>query len=54
MSHDLPTPTGRFRLRLITSYTHLPEPRIEQITSTFITKEMMDYYLPNKDEIICR
>ena len=45
---------GRFRLRLLTSYTYLPEPRVEQITSAFLTKEIKDYYLPNKQQVICR
>ena len=46
--------SGRFRLRLLTSYTHLPEPRVDQITSSFITKEIKDYYVPNKQQTICR
>jgi hypothetical protein len=27
---------------------------VDPITTTFLTKEIMDYYLPNKEEIICR
>ncbi|CAF4088818.1 unnamed protein product [Rotaria sp. Silwood2] len=54
ISLDQPITTGRFRLRLLTSYTHLPEPRVEQITSSFITKEIKDYYVPNKQQTICR
>jgi hypothetical protein len=54
ISSDQPIASGRFRLRLLTSYTHLPEPRVEQITSSFITKEIKDYYLPNKHQVICR
>ena len=54
MSFDQPIPTGRFRLRLITSYAHLPEPRVDPITSAFVTNETIDYYLPNREEIICR
>ncbi|CAF1182417.1 unnamed protein product [Rotaria sordida] len=55
ISFDQPIPTGRFRLRLLTSYTHLPEPRVvDQITSSFITKEIKDYYVPNKQQTICR
>ncbi|CAF3557642.1 unnamed protein product [Rotaria sp. Silwood1] len=54
ISLDQPITSGRFRLRLLTSYTHLPEPRVEQITSSFITKEIKDYYVPNKQQTICR
>ncbi|CAF1130028.1 unnamed protein product [Rotaria sp. Silwood1] len=54
ISLDQPITSGRFRLRLLTSYTHLPEPRVDQITSSFITKEIKDYYVPNKQQTICR
>ncbi|CAM4739728.1 unnamed protein product [Rotaria magnacalcarata] len=54
ISLDQSIPSGRFRLRLLTSYTHLPEPHVEQITSSFITKEIKDYYVPNKQTVICR
>ena len=54
MSLDQPLTNGRFRLRLITSYKHLPEPRNEQIISSFITKEIKDYYIPNPQQVICR
>ena len=54
ISMDQSILNGRFRLRLITSYTHLPEMRVDQITSSFFTKEILDYYIPNKEEIICR
>ncbi|CAF1269415.1 unnamed protein product [Adineta ricciae] len=53
-STDQSISNGRFRLRLITSYTHLPEIHTEQITSAFITKEIMDYYIPNREQLICR
>jgi len=45
---------GRFRLRLMTSHTHLPEIRSDQIISSFFTKEIHDYYIPNKEELICK
>lgn len=54
VSFDQPLSIGRFRLRLLTSYTQLPEPHNDQITSVFFTKEIKDYYLPNKQQIICR
>lgn len=54
LSVDQPLTSGRFRLRLLTSYTHLPEPRSDQITASFSTKEIKDYYLPNKQQVICR
>ena len=54
MSMNQPIPSGRFRLRLLTSYAHLPEPRNDPITSSFITKDIKDYYIPNKQQIICR
>ncbi|UJR16262.1 hypothetical protein I4U23_003169 [Adineta vaga] len=54
ISADQSIPNGRFRLRLITSYTQLPEMRTEQITSTFNTNEIMNYYIPNREQIICR
>ncbi|CAF3372079.1 unnamed protein product [Rotaria sp. Silwood1] len=54
ISLDQSIPSDRFRLRLITSYTQLPEMRTDQITSSFITKDITDYYIPNKDQIICR
>ena len=54
MSLDQPIPPGRFRLRLLTSYTSLPEPRMDQITSSFLAKEIKDYYVPNKQQVICR
>ncbi|CAF0738248.1 unnamed protein product [Adineta steineri] len=54
ISQDQPITNGRFRLRLITSYTQLPEIRNDQLTSIFTTKEIMDYYLPNREQIICR
>lgn len=54
LSQDQPLTTGRFRLRLLTSYTHLPEPRNDPISAAFFTKEIKDYYLPNRNQIICR
>lgn len=54
VSLDQPLSSGRFRLRLLTSYTRLPEPRGDQITSSFTTKEIKDYYIPNKQNVICR
>ncbi|CAF3652930.1 unnamed protein product [Rotaria sordida] len=54
ISLDQSIPSDRFRLRLITSYTQLPEIRTDQIISSFITKEIIDYYIPNKEQIICR
>ncbi|UJR30270.1 hypothetical protein I4U23_017808 [Adineta vaga] len=51
---DQPLVNNRYRLRLLTSYTHLPEPRSEQLTSAFVTKESKGYYVPNRDLIICR
>lgn len=54
LTTDQPLSAGRFRLRLLTSYAHLPEPRVDPITSTFFTREIKDYYLPNRQNIICR
>lgn len=54
LSADQPLNSGRFRLRLLTSYTHLPEPRYDQITASFLTKEIKDYYVPNQHQVICR
>ena len=54
LSHEQGTTHGRFRLRLLTSYAPLPEPRSDQLTSTFHTREIVDYYLPNVEQTICR
>ncbi|CAF4085833.1 unnamed protein product [Rotaria sp. Silwood2] len=54
MSLDQSIPSDRFRLRLTTSYAQLPEIRTDPIISSFITKEISDYYIPNKEQIICR
>lgn len=54
MSLDQAIPNDRFRLRLVTSYASLPETPTDPLTSSFVIKEFMDYYVPNKEQIICR
>ncbi|CAF2133241.1 unnamed protein product [Rotaria magnacalcarata] len=46
--------SDRFRLRLISSYTVLPEANNDQIKSLFTTKELIDYYVPNREQVLCR
>ena len=48
------TTQSRFRLRLLTAYAPLPEIRGGELISSFSTREIMDHYLPNKEQIICR
>ncbi|CAM2703017.1 unnamed protein product [Rotaria socialis] len=46
--------SDRFRLRLISSYTVLPDTNTDQIKSLFTTKELIDYYVPNREQVLCR
>lgn len=47
-------PAGKFRLRVIGSTEPLPYPGREGVNSHFVTKEIRDYYIPNKYNIIFR
>ena len=47
-------PAGKFRLRIIGSTEPLPYPPRESVNSNFVHKEIRDYYLPNKYNIIFR
>ena len=47
-------PAGKFRLRVIGSTEPLPFPGREGVNSHFVTKEIRDYYIPNKYNIIFR
>lgn len=47
-------PPGKFRLRVIGSTEPLPYPGREGVNSHFVNKEIRDYYIPNKYNIIFR
>ncbi|XP_068698412.1 androglobin-like isoform X1 [Montipora foliosa] len=47
-------PPGKFRLRVIGSTEPLPYPARDGVNSHFINKEIRDYYIPNKYNIIFR
>lgn len=53
-SVDLPLNGGKWRMRLIGSSTPLPQPSRENLHSSFIVKEIRDYYIPNKNFVILR
>ena len=46
--------SGKFRLRLIGSTEPLPAPEGDSVNAQFVTKEIKDYYMPNKDRILLR
>jgi hypothetical protein len=45
---------GKFRLRVIGSTEPLPAPEGDSVNAQFVTKEIKDYYMPNKDRILLR
>ncbi|KAL8623367.1 hypothetical protein ACOMHN_065901 [Nucella lapillus] len=46
---------GAWRMRLIGSFSTLPAPRVpDTVNSTFLTKEIKDYYLPQPTDILFR
>ena len=47
-------PPGKFRLRVIGSTEPLPYPGRDGVNSHFVNKEIRDYYIPNKYNIIFR
>ncbi|XP_048577844.1 androglobin isoform X3 [Nematostella vectensis] len=47
-------PPGKFRLRVIGSTEPLPYPPRESVNSHFVHKEIRDYYIPNRYNIIFR
>ena len=47
-------PAGKFRLRMIGSSEPLPVPYKDRINTHFSTRELRDYYVPNKYKIIFR
>ncbi|XP_065057122.1 androglobin-like isoform X2 [Rhopilema esculentum] len=50
-----PVPAGKFRLRLIGATDPLPMPVKEGVVNAnFTTKEIRDYYLPNRNNVIFR
>nr|XP_002124575.1 androglobin [Ciona intestinalis] len=51
---DLPLTTGKWRMKLIGSRKPLPSPFSGQINSQFNVKEIRDYYIPNKLNILLR
>ncbi|XP_022081747.1 androglobin-like [Acanthaster planci] len=51
---DLPLPSGKWRMRLIGSSNPLPQPSRDHLNSNFIVREIRDYYIPNKEDIIMR
>ena len=51
---DLPLASGKWRMRLIGSSSPLPQPARDGLNSSFFLKEIRDYYIPNKDNIIMR
>jgi hypothetical protein len=46
--------SGKFRFRLISSTEPLPAPEGDSVNAQFVTKEIKDYYMPNKDRILLR
>eukprot|EP00057_Strongylocentrotus_purpuratus_P006163 XP_011660637.1 PREDICTED: androglobin isoform X28 [Strongylocentrotus purpuratus] len=51
---DLPLASGKWRMRLIGSSSPLPQPARDGLNSSFLLKEIRDYYIPNKENIIMR
>ncbi|XP_038078681.1 androglobin-like isoform X2 [Patiria miniata] len=51
---DLPLPSGKWRMRLIGSSSPLPQPSRDHPNSNFTVREIRDYYIPNKEDIIMR
>lgn len=45
---------GKWRMRLIGSLDPIPSPMKTDLNSSFVTKEMHDYYVPNDKNIIMR
>ncbi|XP_071801000.1 androglobin-like isoform X5 [Asterias amurensis] len=51
---DLPLPGGKWRMRLIGSSSPLPQPGRDNLNSSFGVREIRDYYIPNKENVIMR
>ncbi|XP_076445485.1 androglobin-like [Babylonia areolata] len=49
-----PLISGAWRMRLIGSSAVLPTPRSGEVTSSFVTKEVQDYYVSNPKDILFR
>lgn len=47
-------PPGKFRLRVIGSTEPLPYPGRDGVNSHFLNKEIRDYYIPNRYNVIFR
>ena len=46
--------SGKFRVRLIGSTEPLPAPDGDSVNAQFVTKEIKEYYMPNKDRVLLR
>ncbi|XP_078505336.1 androglobin isoform X2 [Lissotriton helveticus] len=51
---DLPVTAGKWKLRLITSYSPLPSPARDVLNNSFSMKEFKEYFIPNKKHILFR
>ncbi len=51
---DQPLMAGRWRMRLIGSLSPLPAPARNEVNSSFNTREIRDYYIPNEKCIMFR
>ena len=51
---DLPVAAGRWKLRLIGSYSPLPFLSREAVNNVYSTKEIKEYYIPNDRHVMFR
>ncbi|KAM4694237.1 androglobin [Discoglossus pictus] len=51
---DLPVVAGKFKLRLIGSVNSLPKLSRDTVNGSYTMKEIRDFYIPNKNNIIFR
>ncbi|CAL1548032.1 unnamed protein product [Lymnaea stagnalis] len=51
---EQPLTSGNWRMRLIGSLSPLPAPQTAEVCSSFITKEIKEYYIPNPNNLIFR